>query len=256
MYPMFRVAEVMDNADPDKLGKVQVKILPELNGVSDESLLPWASSAVQSRNGKTLETGRHQVPEIGSFIKVRINDKYWNSIHYLEEGPSSTESIYDLFAEALDIDELTADMEYPNPNFEKTSDGVLKFHDTSQGILGIQHPSGLFVLIDGDGQLFVKTAGNFKLKNADDTFVISAEEGSLTITAEDVTVETSSFQIGDGADNVALFTPLEEILKKIITANVIAPSGPSTPLQEPNGTPLSALQAKISEIKSAVSTTD
>jgi hypothetical protein len=229
-YPLIRLAKVTNVDDPDKLGKVQVRILPELNGVANDSDLPWASPDSQSKTGKSEGVGFLNIPDLDSVIKVRIANKYWTSIYYLEEAPRSDETFYDNVISELDIEELTAPT-YPQPKLEKTKDGSIFFHNTETGDIGIQHHTGLYVIITADGSLYVRSLDKIVFK-------------------------TGEFQIGEGLDNVALFTPLEEVLSKILTANVICPSGPSQPLQESNGTPLSSLKSKLKGMKSKVSKTD
>ena len=83
-YPLKRWAKVIDNVDPDELGRVQVRILPELNGIADDADLPWALPESNSRTGTSPGVGRHSIPDIDSHISVLIVDKYWKLIYYKE----------------------------------------------------------------------------------------------------------------------------------------------------------------------------
>jgi hypothetical protein len=258
-YPIYRTAKVIDNLDPDELGRVKVMILPELNGVSEEDDLPWASPAVPSKTGKAEGVGINRVPDIDSFIRVRINNKYWTSVSYMEEAPLTEDKLYAAFAEEFNIPDLSAEPSYPQPNFEKTADGIIKFHDTVNGQIGIQHPSGLYVLIDGDGNLTVKAVKKVTIKNEDESakFELDAESGALTMTVTETTIVTDSFTIGDGSDSAVLATPLEEILTELMGAMVVAPSGMSSTLMDSAMTPLTGkLTPKLQDMKSTKVTLD
>lgn len=267
-YPIYRIAKVIDNSDPDQTGKVQVRILPELNGVADDTQLPWVSPESQSKTGNSAGVGIHNVPDVDSHITVRINDKYWTDIDYLFEAPRLPDAHpYTSFSEDFDIDELSTTPEYPQPRFEKTIDGSIFFHDTSQGIMGIQHPTGMYVAIDEMGKVFLKFVEQLKMKSDDESISIDlnvadgkaeikADGGEVTIVANDFTFDGTTFTVAGGSDSAVLFTPLEEIIKELLSHMHTAPSGPTTPAEKSDKTPLTALTANLQEMKSQAVTLD
>jgi hypothetical protein len=63
-----------------------------------------------------------------------------------------------------------------------------------------------------------------------------------------------SFEIGNASDFAVLFSPLKEILEKLLDHNHIAPTGPTMPAQESSGAPLSALKSRLENMKSIIQT--
>lgn len=267
-YPIYRIAKVIDNIDEEKTGRIKVRVLPEMNGVPNDDLLPWITPDCQSETGTSEGVGIHNVPDVDSHITVRINDKYWTDINYLFESPRlSAFYPYSTFEEEFDIDELETTPEYPQPKFKRTADGVIAFHDTSQGILGVQHPTGAYVAIDERGQIFVKFIDKVKMKNDDETITlelntednkidIKADGGEVVITANDFTFDGTNYVIGGGGDSAVLFSPLEEILSALLSHVHTAPSGPTTPAEKSDKSPLTALKSKINDMKSSITTLD
>lgn len=229
IYPIYRIAKVLDINDPEKKGKVKVRILPELNGVMEDSL-PWIGPETKSNTGSSLGIGTHNVPDLDSHIEVKIVNKYWTEIYYTYSSPVSDESLYDSVINEIDIEELNPPT-YPQPSFKRTKDGTIFFHDTDTGDVGIQHPSGLYVLISSDGSLYVRSLGDISFKGG-------------------------TFQIGEGSDSVVLFTPLEEILIALLEHKHTAPSGPTTAAEKSNKSPLSSLKSKLKNIQSIITTSD
>lgn len=263
MYPIYRIAKVINNTDDEtQTGKVQVLVLPELNGVANQDQLPWANPESQSKTGNSEGVGIHNVPDVDSYVTVRINDKYWTDIDYLYDSPRlSGVHPYTSFSEEFNIDELTTTPEYPQPRFEKTTDGSIFFHDTSQGIMGIQHPSGMYVAIDETGKVFLKFVEQLKMKSDDDSISIDlnvadgkaeikADGGEVVIVANDFTFDGTTYTIAGGSDSAVLFSPLEEVLNELLSHSHTAPSGPCTPAEKSDKTPLTALTSKLQEMKS------
>lgn len=229
IYPIYRIAKVLDINDPEKKGKVKVRILPELNGVLEDSL-PWIGPETKSDTGSSSGIGTHNVPDLNSHIEVKIVNKYWTEIYYTYSSPNSEESLYETVVSELNIEELTPPT-YPQPSFKRTKDGTIFFHDTETGDVGLQHSSGLYVLISSDGSLYVRSLGDISFKGA-------------------------TFQIGEGSDSVVLFTPLEEVLIALLDHKHTAPSGPTTPAEKSNKSPLSSLKSKLKNMKSTVTSSD
>ena len=70
---MFRAAKVIKNNDENQLGKIQVRIYPELIDV-DEDFLPWVDFYSNSLNGTSEDSGEHIFPEVGSWVRVFVED--------------------------------------------------------------------------------------------------------------------------------------------------------------------------------------
>jgi len=82
---IFRQATVIDNEDEKELGRIQVRFLPELEGVDDD-LLPWAFPDKVSSNGTADGVGEVIIPEVDSTVRVVIFDEELHDIRYLRSG--------------------------------------------------------------------------------------------------------------------------------------------------------------------------
>lgn len=267
-----RYAVVIDNIDPDELGAIQVRPLPEGAGWEEDSL-PWARPLDVGIPGIAEGVGEHNVPAIGEMVAV-IASSDWQTYDYQKEGPQIADWYpYTKFTEDFDQPDLEA-QEYPEPSFKRTPEGTIVFHNRTTGEMGIQHPSGLYVAVSTDGNLYVKYVNEVRIANEDESVkihldgenskidVVAGEtvitsETSVTIETGDAVLKCDSFTIGDGGDDAVLFTPLEEVLNELIKAMVIAPSGPSSSLVDSSMAPLSAkLAPKIPKMKSKKVTLD
>lgn len=255
---ILRVGKVIDNVDVDKKDQLKIRVYPELKDVLEDDL-PWCYPYSQNNSGSSNSSISHVIPDIGSFVRVRVLDEYWQEISYEHIGyPIDGFFDYDGIINELHIDEIES-FEYPQPNFKKTMDGTIIFHDVKNGHIGLQHPSKTYAIIDKDGNVIVKAIKNVIIKNEDNSFnfEMNMNDKSFKITGgSKAEIEVDEMIIGEGSDSVARFTPLEKILKKLLTHIHVAPSGPTQPACESNLTPLSSLQSDVPNIKSEIITTD
>jgi hypothetical protein len=240
---MIRYGKVLDNNDPDKTGKIQVKIYPELENLSDSDQ-PWAKPSLLNPSGLSLEElQKHEVPEIDSLVEVEVSED-WVTFYYTIKSPYF-EAVYDydtLLSEISDVIEDLGEQTYPQPRMYKTADGNITFHNTETGEKGSIFPSGTFI--------HISDTGNVTVKNGELLFSVNVDENKVFIQGMD------SIEFGEAADSLALFTPLKEILEKLLDHNHIAPTGPTTPAQEPSGTPLSSSKSKLNDIESTILKSD
>jgi hypothetical protein len=71
--PKFYVAEIVDNNDTDKEGKVQIKILPEMKDFGQDDY-PWARQA-KSFSGGSNSYGISCIPETNSKVWIYFEDE-------------------------------------------------------------------------------------------------------------------------------------------------------------------------------------
>lgn len=152
---LTREGKVIDNNDPLKLGRVKVKVYPELSSILDSDL-PWASPYNEG-TGTTEESGIHRIPEIGAFVKIIVEDAYWQRFRYTTNDYIPNLYIYPKFSEVI-ISEMETQT-YPQPQFQRYEDGTVTFHNTETGETGIYHNSGTYHFLDSEGNYFVNTAG-------------------------------------------------------------------------------------------------
>ena len=244
------IAKVISIADEDEHGKVQVRIFPELTDVADGSL-PWACPESIEQFGTVIGSGSHSVPLVGSFIYVDVSDD-WTTFSYTRIAPYVTD-IYP-YADAVQtlkdtVSEL-GEQTYPQPNLTQTPDGTITFHNTDTNEQGMVFPSGMYVVIGTDGILTVKDA---KL-----SLVYTPSDGKLIVSADMIQLgeDSDKVQIGEGGDSTVLYSPLNDVLTKLLNHTHVAPTGPTTPAQEPSGTPLSSRSGKLQAMKSTRATSD
>ncbi len=288
-----RYGRVIDNLDEDQLGKVQVRIIPEMNSIEDDKL-PWVMPRITGTPGLQEGVGKHSVPEIESIVTVFISED-WQTFEFTSEAPRVTDWYpYAKFEEDFDIADMEEAPEYPEPHFTRTPDGTIVFHNQTTGDIGIQHPTGLYVLADKDGNLFVKFINKVKISNIDEdiSVIVDGEEelieakmkevtlsltsDSATVVAPTITFEgeelvattpsvlldgdtevTGEMAVAGAGDNASLFTPLEKVLNALLSHIHIAPSGPTSPASGSDMVPLSAkLAVDVPQIKSKKVTLD
>jgi len=84
---MTRIARVIDNNDSQKLGRIKVEILPELQDLP-ESLLPWACP---QQKFDASEGYKASIPAKGSFVLVEL-DETWTEFSYDGTRPFSNDT--------------------------------------------------------------------------------------------------------------------------------------------------------------------
>lgn len=255
---MRKMAKVIDNNDPDKIGRVLVQILPEMAELAD-NLLPWASPIYHDTSGLSPEGGFiHAVPELNTYVYCEVSED-WTEFDYVSDLPyNPTLYPYEETFEALGtaIEELEENT-YPQPKFTKTQDGSVDFHNTETGERGFTHPSGAFVHVRSNGTMKLTSLGTTLELMEDGSFSLSSENISFLFDNENkklILTDVVNMEIAGASDFAVLFTPLKEILEKLFDHNHVAPTGPTTPAQEPSGTPLSTLKSKLEDLKSIVKT--
>lgn len=223
-----RIAQVVDNRDPESLGRVKVRIFPEFETL-EENALPWAEPMNEDDSCMPGENvGTFRIPEENSFIVVEI-DSTWQEFHYSGRTPNrKREGVYQNIVNDL-TGKVDVDATAPQPlHLMRSKDGVIAYHNTDTGEMGIVGKNGTFVSFDSDGNVVLGSNGKSKL-----TF-----DGT-----------TLTFEGATNSGTIALFDSLKEILEKLLSHNHVAPNGPTTPAQESNGTPLSSLKSKLNEME-------
>lgn len=187
----IREARVIDNNDPNKKGKVKIRILPEMLSFKD-SELPWMST-YQQGEGISADVGTHGVPEKDTFIRVLIEDyPIMKRIRYISDDYVEGMYIYSKASGLSAIAELSSQA-YPQPLFHIFKDGTITFHNSSTGEHGTLYKNGQYELFDKDGNWFVyiknkqtkiyNDSGSFILKT-DGVHELSGNTKSLTTHAE------------------------------------------------------------------------
>ena len=165
---VIREAQVIDNNDPDRKGKVKVRILPDMLNFEND-LLPWISIYTQ-KNGISSEIGEHKVLENNTYIRVLIEDyPYMKRIRFISDDYIEGLYVYNK-ADGLEITELGS-QSYPQPTFQITKDGTIIFHNSDTSEHGTFFKDGSYFLHASNGNFYVNTKGK-KLKIYNDQYTL------------------------------------------------------------------------------------
>jgi hypothetical protein len=168
---------VEDNNDPEKLGRVRVRVAPYADLNTDE--LPWASPMLGSY-GNISTAGGLNIPELGAQVRVSFPNRDFTAPYY--SG-----------AELNELNRTTFfDDNYPNTYGYKDSTGNFIKVNKETGTIQIQHssttnlqvaPSGsVRVTLNGGAYMIFDHKMNFGL-NIGTLDVSGSADGTLAITA-------------------------------------------------------------------------
>jgi len=149
---MTYLGTVEDNNDPEKLGRVRVRIAPYTDFLTDQ--LPWACPILGSC-GNSSNAGGLNVPEIGSHVRVEFPSKDLTAPYY--RG-----------AELNKLNKVTLfDEDYPNTYGYKDSNGNFYKVNKKTGIIDFRHESSSSMQVTADGSLVVslRNGVNFTLSS-------------------------------------------------------------------------------------------
>ena len=183
VYPLFREAIVTSVEDPEELGRVQLRVLPELSE-HEESDLPWCFPESSGIHGKSFG-----LPQVGQAVSCIVWTKLWCEITYLpmiirkpKEHP---------YKDWMDnqrslIDDMANDPEEKDLVVEQYSDDFSQYHDVGNSEHGFVHPSGTYVSIDKDGTAWMKGVKELHLHDGDGNFeaVIDFTSGDIKLTSK------------------------------------------------------------------------
>ena len=161
---MFRAAKVIKNNDENQLGKIQVRIYPELIDV-DEDFLPWVDFYSNSLNGTSKDSGEHIFPEVGSWVRVFVEDyPVFHRIKIISNDYVEGLYIYEKAKGLTEITELDTQT-YPQPIFKFYKDGTIQFHNTDTGESGTLYGDGSYQIKDKNGNFFSYSIKEHKFYN-------------------------------------------------------------------------------------------
>lgn len=140
-YEQSYVGKVVDNNDPKRLKRV--KVLIDIWDYMTDEQLPWVKQQGDGTNGNSPDSSQHNIPEIGSEVRVVFPSKNADDPQYT--GMETTEANKcSLF-----------DEDYPNTYGGKDSIGNFTMHNKKTGISVFHHNSGTEVQMDPDGSYTV-----------------------------------------------------------------------------------------------------
>jgi hypothetical protein len=177
-YPLLREARVVSASDPEKLGRIQLKVYPELAEIPDADC-PWCFPFSGGVHGKSFG-----VPLVGQLITCVVWNRYWNEITFLPFNITNpTEHLFGKWKESQKpkIADMADDPEEEHFVVEEYEDGFTVFHDTKNSLHGFLHPKETYVTINKDGDVFTQSVKKltFHNKNSDLTLEADSESGDV-----------------------------------------------------------------------------
>lgn len=171
---------VVDNNDPDKLGRVKLLVRPMFKKEDIPiSALPWAVPAFPLHEGSGADSG----VQFGYFSIPRLDTEVWV---FFEAGDYNQPVFFAEAYNAVKGKPLFADTNYPDRKGIRYQNGVEIYVDESTDEITLNHPSGASVLITGVGDIKATSVNNIE--------IISAGKIDLTATG-DVTIKGANVYI-------------------------------------------------------------
>lgn len=206
VYPLFREAIITSVEDPEELGRIQLRVLPELSE-HEESDLPWCFPESTGIHGKDFG-----MPQVGQAVSCIVWTKLWCEITYLPmviRKPKEHPYQNWMDNQRSLIDDMANDPEEKDLVVKQYSDDFSEYHDVGNSEHGFVHPSGTYVTIDKDGTAFMKGVKELHVHDGDGNFeaVIDFTSGDVTLTTkgkQEKTVEGDATQTYKGKWNVSV----------------------------------------------------
>jgi len=161
-FPGIYRGLVVDNNDPQQLGRVKVKIYPMLAEVATDSL-PWAVPMYPIVEGAGSGIGYFAVPDINTMVYILFEQGDIYQPVYIGEAPDG--------AHGTPSERVT---NYSNRKVLKTSSGIVIYIDDTAKKLKVETAGGIYFEIDDTlktidikhpvvARFFVDSGGNITL---------------------------------------------------------------------------------------------
>jgi hypothetical protein len=178
-YPLLRESKIIDVTDPEELGRIQLKVYPELAEIPDADC-PWCFPFSGGIHGRSFG-----VPLKDQLISCIVWSKYWNEITFLPFNITNpTEHLFAKWKsdQKPKIADMKDDPEEEHFVVEEYEDGFTEFHDTKNSQHGILHPKETYVIINKDGDVFMQSIKKLTFHNKDSDLMLEAdsEKGDVT----------------------------------------------------------------------------
>lgn len=180
VYPLFREAEVISTEDPKELGRIQLRIFPELADIS-EGDLPWCFPMASGPHDGDFST-----PLEKQWVYCTVWNKYWSEISFLpwcmpDPAKPKFKDFKDKYVSKVKDYQGTPDVKHTVGSI--LEDGFVIFHDTKESQHGVLHPSGTYAMIDGEGVAHINSIKKLIFHNDDDSVfaAIDSESGDIEL---------------------------------------------------------------------------
>lgn len=151
--------KVIDNVDPQKLGRIKVQVFPIFSDLNKSEDLPWAVPAYPIWEGSgVVDPKNDNSGGIGTFIVPKIDT--WVFVFFEEGDPY--QPVY--FAEAPTAKwglPIQRQNNYPDRKVLRTRSGIEIYVDTKINEIMLIHPTGTTFKIDTLGNVYMNIVSNW-----------------------------------------------------------------------------------------------
>jgi hypothetical protein len=140
--PLIYRGQVVYNLDPNKLGRIKVKVFGIFSNEIPIGNLPWAVPAFPVYTGSGNGFGYFAVPEVGTnvFVFFEAGD-FYQPVYFA----SAPDAVHGLPSERT--------TNYPYRKVAKTKSGIVIFVDDQAKVVRLTHPTGKYIQMDGLGNI-------------------------------------------------------------------------------------------------------
>lgn len=165
---IWHTGKVVDNNDPDKLGRCRVRVYSIFGNDIPDDDIPWAKPDFTFIGS---EVGSFVVPPVGCLVRCYFDNNDIYLPYYTTKAATSK----------LPVDK---DEDYPNNMILFESDrGDVMSVNRSTGVVTFRHSTGSVISIDGDGNMEISSSNTLKIEATND-ITISSQTGSIKLDAE------------------------------------------------------------------------
>lgn len=199
--------KVVDINDPNKQGRIKVRILPWMDKIKEEDL-PWCVPFCMNISDSSMS---NDMPSVNSTIRILI-DEYWKKFYYLPNryfyGLFDFSKIENKFDDVKDSEKSFLDKTYENLKFRLYEDGGLDFHNVFDGSHGFIHKSGSFAIFDKYGSIVTQIKNN-------QTYTFGNGTYTLGLLLQELIEDLSVLKTTDGQTTPQLTEQMAELLPKV-----------------------------------------
>lgn len=146
-FPYMYRGVVLDNNDPDKRGRIKVRVFGIFTADILTTNLPWAAPAQSIFSGAGSGFGHFAVPEVNSQVFVFFEGGDLYQPVYWAEAPNG---VHGLPSERT--------INYPNRRIIKTKAGLGVYIDDTDLKIRIVHPTGKYIEMNSSGDVTIDAA--------------------------------------------------------------------------------------------------
>lgn len=260
------LGEVMDVADPQKMGRIKVKVFGKLDDIPVDDM-PWAYPGNNHTGGSDTGGGFYSVPKVGSLVSIKFDCGNLGHPEYFflqnisnqlrdEIKGSYTNAhslIYDTITEGFVKVYFTEQkglmLDYKNSQINIRPDKSIIIQNASRngivemiddGTMNITQANNINIIGEADlnvtitGNTTIQTTGNTTIDTKGKTEVTTAQD--VLVTGTSITIDhKSALNLGTGGQKTVLGESLMTLFNKHThTGNLGAPTSPPN---QPMGSP-------------------